>query len=103
MGISDYLYPKLAWVWPLGFSKPPGGEIGSKHHVLNDHTYCCQVNGVCAPPTNEPQQSTADMCEDWHNKRLKVRKNDANKLQIPLAISEFGACMGSQDCVREIT
>jgi hypothetical protein len=28
-------------VVPLGFEVPPGGEIGSKNHVLNDHTYCC--------------------------------------------------------------
>lgn len=31
----------LNWVFDLGFSKPPGGEIGSKHHILNDHSYCC--------------------------------------------------------------
>lgn len=24
-----------------GFDKPPGGEINSKNHVLNDHSYCC--------------------------------------------------------------
>jgi hypothetical protein len=30
-----------AVVWHLGFEKPPGGEIGSANHVLNDHTYCC--------------------------------------------------------------
>ena len=28
-------------VRPVGFEKPPGGEIGSNKHVLNDHTYCC--------------------------------------------------------------
>lgn len=33
----------------LGFTVPPGGEIGSDKHVLNDHTYCCQMGGdVCA-------------------------------------------------------
>ena len=24
-----------------GFTNPPGGEIGSANHVLNDHSYCC--------------------------------------------------------------
>jgi hypothetical protein len=29
------------FVFNLGFTAPPGGEIGSSKHVLNDHTYCC--------------------------------------------------------------
>lgn len=29
-------------VHPVGFTVPPGGEIGSVNHVMNDHTYCCQ-------------------------------------------------------------
>jgi|Transcript_30199 hypothetical protein len=28
-------------IFPVGFETPPGGEIGSANHVLNDHTYCC--------------------------------------------------------------
>ena len=28
-------------VWHVGFEKPPGAEIGSTNHMLNDHTYCC--------------------------------------------------------------
>ena len=28
-------------VFPVGFITPPGAEIGSPNHVLNDHTYCC--------------------------------------------------------------
>lgn len=31
-------------VFPVGFEVPPGGEIGSPNHVLNDHTYCCQMS-----------------------------------------------------------
>jgi hypothetical protein len=27
-------------VFNLGFSKPPGGEMDSPYHVVNDHTYC---------------------------------------------------------------
>jgi len=37
-----------------GFNKPPGGEIVSPNHVLNDHTYCCQLGpGICSE-TGEP-------------------------------------------------
>ena len=28
-------------VFPVGFEVPPGGQIGSPNHILNDHTYCC--------------------------------------------------------------
>lgn len=25
----------------IGFKKPPGGEINSRNHAVNAHTYCC--------------------------------------------------------------
>jgi hypothetical protein len=28
----------------IGFEKPPGGEIGSSKHLLNEHSYCCGAN-----------------------------------------------------------
>ena len=35
-------------VFPVGFEVPPGGQIGSTNHVLNDHTYCCTLDpAVC--------------------------------------------------------
>lgn len=43
---------------PAGFTEPPGAEIGSQNHVLNDHTYCCQLNSeVCA--SGEPNMNLA--------------------------------------------
>lgn len=98
IGIST----SLNFVFNLGFSKPPGGEIGSKNHVLNDHTYCCQILGPC-DKNGEPDASSAEACKKWHDYRLAQRNKDAAKLGIPLAISEFGACMDTDDCVREIT
>ena len=38
----------------VGFETPPGGEIGSDVHVLNDHTYCCQA-GAHSCPDGEPR------------------------------------------------
>lgn len=98
VGISEH----INFVFDLGFTKPPGGQIGSKHHVLNDHTYCCQILGPCNK-NGEPEASSAAACKAWHNKRLAQRDKDAAQLGIPLAISEFGACMDTADCVREIT
>jgi hypothetical protein len=41
-------------VFHLGFETPPGGEIGSPHHMLNDHTYCCQLGPNTCTATGEP-------------------------------------------------
>ena len=86
----------------LGLTTPPGGEIGSSVHVLNDHSYCCQKNPmICA--TGEPDISKADECKEWHDERLMTRAEDAERYGIPLFISEFGACLNSTSCVMEIT
>jgi len=38
----------------------------------------------------------------WHEKRVKTRAEDAERLQVPLIISEYGACLDSQSCLTEI-
>ena len=76
---------------PSRFEKPPGGEIGSQKHVLNDHTYC-SFNPAMEYP-----------CKLFHYAHLGMRKLDADKLQIPLFITEFGSCDNSEGCVTEIT
>lgn len=49
-------------VVPVGFEVPPGGEIGSAKHVLNDHSYCCSLGAkVCA--TGEPPLELAAKCQ----------------------------------------
>ena len=47
---------KMGMVFDLGFKTPPGGEIGSKNHVLNDHSYCCQLDLSICKETGEPQK-----------------------------------------------
>mmetsp|Transcript_4713 Transcript_4713/g.8048 ORF Transcript_4713/g.8048 Transcript_4713/m.8048 type:complete len:413 (+) Transcript_4713:394-1632(+) len=88
-------------VRPAGFLTPPGGEVGSLNHVLNDHSYCCQLGpDICS--TGEPAADKAVECENWHRDRIMTRAEDAKKLQIPLMITEFGACYDSEVCAREI-
>ena len=51
------------YVFPVGFETPPGGDIGSDKHVLNDHTYCCQLSAAeCTSEISpgEPQVAHAD-------------------------------------------
>ena len=56
-------------VTPVGFEVPPGAEIGSETHILNDHTYCCQMSGhEC--PSGEPKMEDSAICQDFHWRRL---------------------------------
>lgn len=56
---------------------------------------------ACA--TGEPTPEWADRCAAWHQKKIGKRVADAERLGIPLFISEFGACMDTESCVTEIT
>lgn len=92
----------LGKVFPAGFEAPPGGANNSASHVLNDHSYCCQLGGtICA--TGEPDVNKSKECADWHHDRISMRARDAETLQIPFMVTEFGACYGSEVCAREIT
>ncbi len=89
------------FVFPVGFETPPGGEIGSPVHVLNDHTYCCQLSAKeCL--SGEPQIEHAGICREWHEKRVGQRAKDAERLGVPLVITEFGACLTEGPCTQEI-
>ena len=93
------------YVFPVGFEAPPGAAIGSDKHVLNDHTYCCQLSSKECTSTispGEPQVAHADQCLQWHKKRIGQRSEDATKLGVPLVITEFGACLTEGPCSQEI-
>lgn len=78
-GLIDQLYP-------VGFEKPPGGEIGSTNHILNDHIYCL------------PEQLTAVVCGFYQEAKFEMRTQDAKRLGIPWIVSEFGACWDNESC-----
>lgn len=89
------------FVYDVGFKTPPGGDIGSAKHVLNDHTYCCQLSmSECA--NGEPKTEDYDKCLEWHYKRVGTRSKDAARLGVPLMITEFGACLTDEPCTMEI-
>ena len=88
-------------VFPVGFKTPPGAAIGSANHVLNDHSYCCSLGDeIC--PTGEPDVTKADMCLEWHKKRIGTRIQDSVRLGIPYHLTEFGACITEGPCTQEI-
>ena len=89
-------------VVPLGFTSPPGGDFNSTKHVVNDHSYCCQLSAsMCA--ASEPSLDDAVVCRDWHDKRIGTRADDARRYGVPLFISEFGGCLNTTACTQEIT
>ena len=55
---------------------------------------------MCA--TGEPDVSKGPECAAWHYKRIATREEDAKQMEVPLLISEFGACLDSDVCAREI-
>jgi len=70
-------------------------------HALNDHSYCCSI--VDCFGRGEPPERFGDRCARYHQKLIRQRQEDSVRLQVPLIISEFGACLDSSVCAREIT
>ena len=91
----------------LKFTVPPGGELGSKNHVLNDHVYCCSaMSDICTfneDPSWEKVFAWKQFCKVWTNSHLSARSKDADRLGVPLIMSEFGACTDLEPCVTEVT
>ena len=56
---------------------------------------------MCAA-TGEPALDRTADCLAWHEKRIGTRADDAERYGVPLIISEFGACLGTESCVQEI-
>ena len=46
----------------IGFKIPPGGQKNSLNHVLNDHTYCCQLKSDICVKTGEPLPEHGQIC-----------------------------------------
>ena len=74
--LPDWLTIRLAGIQlvskvrPLGFETNPGGEMPSSMHVLNDHTYCCQLGPTVCVETGEPPAHLKGACRTWHAKRF---------------------------------
>lgn len=70
--------------------------------MSHDHSYCCSLNWDVCAENDEPGPEWDEECDAFHKKRLKRRNADAERLGIPLFMSEFGACMDTAECAREI-
>ena len=89
------------YILPVGYTGLPGGDEYAKTQMLNEHTYCCQMNTeVCAK--GEPPMALEGECKSFHDRRLSQRSKDAERLNVPLFITEFGACYDSVNCEMEV-
>ena len=52
--------------------------------------------------TGEPKAGSNLECLRWHTKRIVARAEDAERLGVPLMITEFGACLTEGPCSTEI-
>jgi hypothetical protein len=84
-------------VFPVGFDGTPAGANFTQLQLMNDHSY-----GPCALLDNSTD-AINEVCNDYHHVKVGIRANDAKKANVPLIISEFGACMGGDTCIVEIT
>lgn len=88
----------------VGFTKPPGAEVNSPNHALNFHTYCCNMNGDVCAKYGEPEAKYQESgeCLKWHTSGFSARSADAKRLGIPIILSEFGSCLDTKQCFKEI-
>jgi hypothetical protein len=56
--------------------------------------------GIC--DSGEIPFSKLAECKDFHHRKMKLRKEDADRLGVPIMISEWGACSSSDTCFREM-
>lgn len=87
---------------PGGFYPPPGAQVGSKRHSYNTHAYCCELDDSVCAKTGEPGPEFDAQCDQWINYEIDQRLSLARKDEIPILLTEFGACMNTDSCVKEI-
>ena len=81
-------------------SEKPGPD--DQNQVYNFHTYCC-LSGADTCAHGEPSYSkSVSVCPTFHSKQLKKEIETAKNLNVPMFLSEFGACSDSMACYNEI-
>ena len=82
------------------FSKAPV-DTSKRKQMFNVHSYCCAADqNICKD--GEPKASDYDTCSSFHERKLKKNKEQATKMNVPLIVTEFGACSSSKACYYEM-
>ena len=81
-------------------SEKPGGD--DIPQVYNFHTYCCLSGGDTCAHGEASYEKSVKVCPKFHEKQFKKEIDTANNLNVPMFLTEFGACSDSKACYNEI-
>lgn len=72
------------------------------NEVYNVHNYCC-LSGptVCSDPEPGLEYSKSQ-CPEYHKRKFAQNIRDAKNINVPLILTEFGACYNNEACYNEI-
>ena len=79
--------------------KPAGDDVPQ---VYNFHTYCCLSGTDTCAHGEASYDKSIKVCPTFHQKQFKKEIKTAKKLNVPMFLSEFGACSDSLACYNEI-
>ena len=79
--------------------KPAGDEMPQ---VYNFHTYCCLSSADICSHGEANYDNSLKVCPTYHEKQFKKEIKTAANLNVPMFLSEFGACSDSKACYNEI-
>jgi endoglycosylceramidase len=79
--------------------KPAGDDVPQ---VYNFHTYCCLSGTDTCAHGEASYDKSIKVCPTFHQKQFKKEIKTAEKLNVPMFLSEFGACSDSLACYNEI-
>ncbi|MGL4948131.1 MAG: cellulase family glycosylhydrolase, partial [Mycoplasma sp.] len=83
------------------FKKLPASE--EYPQVYNVHNYCCWAGpNVCNGKPEPDLKTSKKTCPKFHNRKVEKNKKDSKKLNVPLIVTEFGACSDTEACYNEI-
>ena len=79
--------------------KPAGDEVPQ---VYNFHTYCCLSGTDTCAHGEATYEKSISVCPKFHQKQLDKEMKTAENLNVPMFLTEFGACSDSKACYNEI-
>lgn len=85
----------------LGYFKNTPNDAEKKNQTFNTHLYCCAASLTMCEKGEPSFKDASTICKTYHKKKLKADKKNADLLQVPLIITEFGACSDTPACYQE--
>ena len=69
--------------------------------MLDEHLYCCLMQGSMCDEGELPHNRLDD-CKGFHHRKMLYKKKDADRLKVPIFITEWGACSDSLTCTLDM-